>query len=250
VARADLALPLTQTVNLIGSYANGFIRYGTSEVQQAVLINSKYQTYTAGLSLQASPQDLLSIHAVNTEYDFTTQPIGSFTMRGGTAGWEHTFTPFLSLKGQAGATAIQRELGGTTSATIVAPIGDLALIWKDRTTTMAVAYGLGVSPSFQFQAQALRTHVVSVSLTQQTGIPEVQVVASANYGRGEQFGASSGTGISYATVMGMGGVVYKFSPETFLGLHYSYSNVENQFGANTFAFDRHVMQLSLTQAFY
>lgn len=83
VARTDLSLPLTQTVNLIGSYANGFIRYGSSEVLQPVLINSKYQTYTAGLSLQASPQDLLSVTAVNTEYDFTSQPIGSFTMRGG-----------------------------------------------------------------------------------------------------------------------------------------------------------------------
>jgi hypothetical protein len=50
--------------------------------------------------------------------------------------------------------------------------------------------------------------------------------------------------------MGTGGVVYKFSPETFLGLHYSYANVDNQFNGNTFAFDRHVAQLSLTQAFY
>ena len=45
-------------------------------------------------------------------------------------------------------------------------------------------------------------------------------------------------------------VVYKFSPETFLGLHYSYWNVDNHFNGNTFAFDRHVAQLSLTQAFY
>ena len=53
-----------------------------------------------------------------------------------------------------------------------------------------------------------------------------------------------------AQQMGAGGVVYKFSPETFLGLHYSYANVENQFNGNTFAFDRQVVQLSLTQAFY
>ena len=64
------------------------------------------------------------------------------------------------------------------------------------------------------------------------------------------FGSSSGAGLSYATVMGTGGVVYKFSPETFLGLHYSYANVDNQFNGNTFAFDRQVVQLSLTQAFY
>jgi opacity protein-like surface antigen len=115
---------------------------------------------------------------------------------------------------------------------------------------MAVAYGLGVSPSFQFQAQALRTHVVSVTLTQQTGIPELQAVANLNYGRGEQIGDSAGSGISYVSVTGIGGLVYKFSPEMFLGIHYSYSNVDNKFGGNTFAFDRHVMQISLTKAFY
>jgi len=250
VARADLSLPLTQTVNLIGSYANGFIRYGTPEVQQPVLINSKYQTYTAGLSLKASPQDLLSVNAVNTEYTFSAPAAGSFSTRGGTVGWAHTLTPFLTLQAQAGATMLQRELGGATSASIVAPVGDLSLIWKDRTTAMAVAYGLGVGPSFQFQAQAIRTHVVSITLTQQTVIPELQAVANLNYGRGEQFGTSAGSGISYASVMGTGGVVYKFSPETFLGLHYSYWNVDNHFNGNTFAFDRHLVQISLTQAFY
>ena len=251
VARADLSLPLTQTVNLIGSYANGFIRYGTSDVQQAgVLLNSTYQTYMGGLSLKASPQDLLTVQVVNTDYTFSAQAAGSFTTRGGIVGWDHTLTPFLTLQAQAGATVLQRDLRGTSTASLLAPIGHLALLWKDRTTALTLAYDLGVSPSFQFQAQALRTHVVSVTLTQQTAIPELLAVASVNYGRGDQFGSSSGTGLSYASVMGTGGVVYKFSPETFLGLHYSYSNVDNQFNGNTFAFDRHVAQLSLTQAFY
>ena len=251
VLRTDLAVPLTQTISLLGSYATGFIRYGTSEVLQAgVLINSTYQSYTGGLSLKASPQDLLTVHAVNTDCNFSAQAAGSFTTRGVTVGWEHTLTPFVTLQAQAGATVLQRDLVGTSTASLVAPIGHLALLWKDRTTALTLAYDLGVSPSFQFQAQALRTHVVSVTLTQQTAIPELLAVANVNYGRGDQFGSSSGAGLSYATVMGTGGVVYKFSPETFLGLHYSYANVDNQFNGNTFAFDRQVVQLSLTQAFY
>jgi hypothetical protein len=250
VLRTDLTVPLTQTVSLLGSYATGFIRYGTSDVQQAgILINSTYQTYTGGLSLKASPQDLLTVHVVNTDYTFSAQAAGSFTTRGGTVGWDHTLSPFVTLQAQAGAIVLQRDLGGTSSASLLAPIGHLALLWKDRTTALTLAYDLGVSPSFQFQAQALRTHVVSVTLTQQTALPELLAVASVNYGRGEQFG-SAPAGLSYASVMGTGGVVYKFSPETFLGLHYSYSNVDNQFNGNTFAFDRHVAQLSLTQAFY
>ena len=69
----------------------------------------------------------------------------------------------------------------------------------------------------------------------------------------QQMGAGAagiGAGLSYASVMGTGGVVYKFSPETFLGLHYSYWNVDNHFNGNTFAFDRHLVQITLTQAFY
>ncbi len=249
--RTDLTVPLTQTVSLIGSYATGFIRYGTSNVPQAgILLNSTYQTYTGGLSLKASPQDLLTVQGVNADYSFSAQTAGSFSTRGGTVGWEHTLSPFVTLQAQAGATVLQRDLGGTSTAALVAPIGHLALFWKDRTTALTLAYNLGVSPSLQFQAQALRTHVVSVTLTQQTGIPELLAIANVNYGRGEQIGASGGAGISYASVMGTGGLVYKFSPEMFLGLHYSYSNVDNQFNGNTFALDRHVAQLSLTQAFY
>jgi hypothetical protein len=244
-------MPLNQTVSLIGSYSNGFIRYGASDVQQpGVLLNSKYQTYTAGLSIQASPQDILSVNAVNNEYIFTSQSGGSFTSRGGNVEWAHTFTPFLSMKSNAGATVLKREFGGVSQPSKVAPVGNFALLWRDRTTSMAFIYGVWLAPASQFQAQVLLTQVVSFSLTQQTAIPELLAVASLNYGRGDQYGSSSGTAISYASVGGTGGVVYKFSPQTFFGLNYSYGNVENQFGNNTFAFDRHVVQMSLSHAFY
>jgi hypothetical protein len=218
--------------------------------QERALIDSHYQTYTAGLSMKASPQDVLSVNAVNYENTFTSQPEGSFTRRGGTVGWEHTFSPFLTLKAHAGATSLQREVGGVSLTSTVAPVGGLALFWKDRTTSMAVVYNVGVTPSVQFQAEALRTHMVSFTLTQETAIPKLLAVANLNYGRGDQFGASSGASLSYVSVMGTGGVVYKFSPETFIGLNYSYSNFENNFGGNTFGFDRHVVQMSLTRAFY
>ncbi len=134
VMSTDLALPLTQTVGLIGSYTNGFLRYGTSDVQQAgVLINSQYQTYTAGLSLKASPQDLFTAQAVNSEFDFSTRPRhAGFSTHGGTVGWEHLFSPVFTLRSQAGATVLQRDLAGASSAALLAPIGQLALLWKDR----------------------------------------------------------------------------------------------------------------------
>jgi hypothetical protein len=36
----------------------------------------------------------------------------------------------------------------------------------------------------------------------------------------------------------------------FLTLSYSYQNVDNVFGAARFAYDKHVVQLNLTHAFY
>ena len=200
--------------------------------------------------MKASPQDILSVNAVNSEFDFTSQSGSSFTTHGGTVGWEHTLTPFLTVQSHAGAIVLKRELVGASSSPIIAPVGDLAFRWKDRTTSVTVVYSLGVSPSFQFQAQALRTHVVSFALTQQTAFPELLAVANLNYGRGDQYGSSSGDALSYASVGGTGGLVYKFSPETFLGVNYSYFNTNNTFGSSTFAFDRHVVQLSLTHAFY
>lgn len=251
ILSTDLALPLNQTVSLTGNYSNGFSRYGASNVPQAgALINSQYQTYTAGLSMKASPQDILSVNSINADVNFQPAFRGAYSTHGGNVGWEHIFTPFLTVKSHAGATVLQRDLGGVSMPATVVPVGDLALLWKDRTTAMALTYGLGVSPSLQFQSQALRTHVVSFTLTQQTAIPELLAVANINYGRGDQYGSAAGAAISYASVMGVGGLMYKFSPETFLGVNYSYSNVDNKIGGNTFAFDRHVVQLSLTKAFY
>jgi len=248
---ANLSMPLNQTVSLIGSYSNGFLRFGQSQVQQSgVLLSYKYQTYSAGLSMQVSPQDSLSVNAVYTENIYTSGSGGSFTSQGGNVEWGHTFTPFLTLKSSAGATALKREFPGSSSATTVAPAGNLALLWKDQTTSMALTYGAALTPATQFQASALLTQVVSFALTQQTAIPELLAVASLNYGRGDPYGSSSGTAISYASVGGTGGVVYKFSPQTFFGLNYSYGNVENQFGNNTFAWDRQVVQMSLSHAFY
>jgi hypothetical protein len=250
ILRTDFSLPLNQVVSMTGSYSTGFVDFGNSNVQQAALLDSKYQTYTAGLSMRASPQDILSVNGVNNEIEYTSQAGGSFTMRGGTVGWEHLFTPSLSSRIHAGATVLQRELGGTPPTSTTAPIGDVGLFWKDRTTTLAVIYTLGVAPSMQFQAQAMRTHVVSFAVTQETPLPDLLAVANVNYGRGDQYGGSSGADVSYVSVMGSGGLVYKLTPHTFLGVNYSYMNIDNNFGGNTVAFDRHVAQLSLTQAFY
>lgn len=247
----DLAAPINQTVSVTGSYMNGFLRYGTSDAPQAgTLISSSYQTYMAGLAFKVSPQDTLSVNSVNTEVNFQPASTGSYSTHGGTVGWEHAFNPNVTFRSHAGAQVLEGTFSGVTMAPVTAPLGDLALLWRDRTTTMALSYSIGVSPSFQFQSQSIRTQVVGLTLMQQTAIPELSGVLNVNYGRGDPYGNSSGGGISYVSAGGTAGLVYRFSPKTFLGVNYSYMNFDNKFSGTTFAFDRHVVQFSLTQAFF
>ena len=249
----NLSVPLTQVVSVIGGYTNGFIKFGSSELQQpGRLLDTTYVTYTAGLSMKASLRDTVSLNLVNSEFD--SGDLGALTTRGGTVGWSHLFTPNVSILSAAGVQQVESKFSGAPSSTTIAPLGSLALLWKDDTTTMTVAYNIGVTPSYQFQSQALLTHLASVSLTQQTAIPELLGIASLNYGRGDEFGSAStttaSTALSYVAWGGTGGLMYRFTPKTFLGLTYSYSNNDQSFGGQSFRIDRQVVQMSLSQAFY
>ena len=113
-----------------------------------------------------------------------------------------------------------------------------------------MAYALGLSPSYQSEAQPLLTNAVVFSVVQVTPIPELVGIASVNYGRGDEIGSKSVNAVSYTAYAASGGVLYKFTPQTFLNLTYQYANYDNQFGATNNSFDRHVVSISLAQAFY
>jgi hypothetical protein len=262
IVGTNLAVPLNQSVNLIGSYTNGYRKFGTSDVQQpGSLINTTFQTYTAGLSMIMSSQDIVSLTFVGSEYDSGAQ--GTFATYGGTVGWARQFTPNVGMNSAAGAQVVNTSglttstsggttsTNGATSSTSIAPLGRFSLFWKDRTTTLTGNYSVGVTPSAQFQTQAVLSNVVSVTLTQQTAIPELLGIASLNYGRGDATGSSAtSSSLSYTAWGGTGGLVYRFTPKTFLGLTYSYQNSDQSFGAQSFVINRQVVQFSLTQAFY
>lgn len=247
---ATLSAPLTQTLSLTGGYSYGFLRFGMSEVQQVgALLNSTYQTFTVGMSRQLSPQDSATLSYVDSEYRY--EQAGSFSSRGGFISWAHLFSPNVTLDSSAGATVLEGQSSGLSNIqTTVAPRGRVALIWRDRTTSLSLAYGLALSPSYQFQAQPLLTNTVSFSVTQVTSIPQLVGVASVNYGRGDEIGSNSVSAVSYTSYAATGGVLYKFTPQTFLNLIYQYANYDNQFGATNNSFDRHIVSISLAQAFY
>ena len=114
----------------------------------------------------------------------------------------------------------------------------------------SIAYGVALSSSYQFQAQPLLTNIVTFSVTQQTPIPQLVGVASVNYGRGDEIGSNSVNAVSYTSYAATGGVLYKFTPQTFLNLTYLYANYDNQFGATNNSFDRHVVTIGIAQSFY
>jgi len=122
--------------------------------------------------------------------------------------------------------------------------------WKDHTTTLGLAYFVGLSPSLQFQAQPLLTHTVSLALTQITPITDLVGVVGVNYGRGDELGSSSSAPISYTSYGIRAGLTYMFTRQTFLGLNFNYQNSDNKFGGDSIAIDRSVVQLTLSQAFY
>jgi len=244
-----LELPLNRTVKLSGSYTNSYIRYGASEVPGAPsLISQDLHAYTAGLVKEVSLYD--SVRADFTGNEFDLGGIGTFSARGGTLGWTHRFTPTISLNATGGAQVVSGELNGALFSSIIAPLGSLAIYWKDPTTFIALTYRSGVSPSFQFQGAVMLNHSVSLNMTQNTPIRDLVGLAGAHYSVANEYGFDSGSAMSWNTVGGTAGLRYRATQKLFLTMIYSYQNVDNVFGGTRFAYDRHVAQLSLSQAFY
>jgi hypothetical protein len=241
--------PLYNTVRLTGSYTNSFIRYGGAQVPQVTtLISQDIQAYTAGFSMQTSFQDTVRIDFIGNDFD--QGGVGEFKTRGGALGWAHKFSTVVSFNANGGVQELSGQLNGVRLSSVIAPFGSLAILWKDPATSIALAYRSGIVPSFQFQSASLLSHSVSFNLTQNTPVRDLAGLLGANYTTANEYGSNSGGALSWATVGGTVGLLYRPTQKMFLTLIYSYLNVDNVFGGNHFAYDKHLVQLSLTQAVY
>lgn len=242
-------LPLSMTVKLSGSYTNSYIHYGASQVPGApTLINQNLHAYTAGLVKVVSLYDTVSADFTGSEFDLGGQ--GSFSARGGTLGWTHRFTPTISFNATGGAQLLSGELNGIPFSSTIAPVGSLAIDWKNQTTFISLAYRSGIVPSFQFQGAALLNHMVSCNITQNTPIRDLAALVGATYSIANEYGSKSGGALSWTTVGATAGLRYRVTQKLFLTMIYSYQNIDNLIEGTRFAYDRHVAQLSLAQAFY
>lgn len=242
-------LPLSMSIKLTGSYANSFIRYGASQVPGAPpLISQDVHIYTAGLLKELSPYDIVRGDFIGSEFDVGNR--GAFSARGGTLGWTHRFSPTIRFNATGGGQVLSGELNGTQLSSIVAPVANLAIQWNDPTTSLILAYRTSITPSFQFKGAALLNHTVSLNMTQKTPIPDVSGLLSANYSVANEYGSNSGGALSWTTVGGTAGLQYRATQKLFLSMIYSYQNVDNVFSGTHLTFDKHVAQISLSQAFY
>lgn len=242
-------LPLSMTVKLSGSYTNSFIHYGESQVPQAAtLISQNVHTYTAGLITQLSLYDSVRMDFLGNEFDLGR--LGTFSARGGTLGWVHRFAPTITLSASGGAQVVSGEFNGAPFSSTIAPVGSLAIQWNNPATSIMLTYRTSITPSFQFQGAAMLNHMVSFNMTQKTPIRDVSGLLGANYSIANEYGSNSGSALSWTTMGGTAGLRYRATQKLFLTVIYSYQNVDNAFGGTRFAFDRHVAQLSLAQAFY
>jgi hypothetical protein len=241
-------LPLNKTVKMSGSYTNSFIRYGASLVPGApILISQDLHTYTAGLLKEVSIYDTVRADFTGTEFDLGGR--GSFNTRGGTFGWIHKFAPTISLNATGGAQVLSGELNGVPFSSTIAPVGSIAIEWKDSTTSITLAYRSGISPSFQFKSAAMLNHVVSLNMIQKTPLRDMTAVFGADYSTANEYGSNSG-GLSWTTVGTTAGLRYRATGKTFLTLLYAYTNIDNVSGDVRLSFDKHLVQLNLAQAFY
>lgn len=258
----SLIAPLSQTLSLSGGYSQGFIRFGTSDVQQVgLLLNTSYQTFNVGLLTKLSPQDTVTLSYLDSSYKYANAAGGSFAARGGTLSWMHLFSPSVTMASTVGVQAFDGgSTGGVNSSTTVSgnssnssslvPTGSFGLTWRDNSTSLSVAYGLSLTPSFQFDAQPLLTNTLSFSVVQVTPIPQLTGLLSVNYSRADEFGSGSTNSISYSSYGATGGALYKFTSKTFLNCSYQYFKYDSLFGSQGFSFARQLVSVSLTQAFY
>jgi hypothetical protein len=240
--------PINKTVSLSGSYAHSFIHYGSSQVPRSfTLISQNVHAYSAGLLMDVSLYDTVRVNFTGNDFDQGER--GAFSARGGGLGWIHRFSPTVSFDATGGVQVLSGELNGAPLSSVIAPFGSLAILWNDPTTSIALTYRSAITPSFQFQGAAMLNHTVSFNMTQNTPIRDLAGLLAANYGVANEYGSNSGSSLSWTNVGGTAGLLYRATQKMFLTLTYNYQNVDNVFGDTHFAFDRHVGQIALVQAF-
>jgi opacity protein-like surface antigen len=243
--------PLNEVVSLIAGYSNSSIKYGVQDVQQVgQLLSLNAQIYNAGVGVRITPIDRVGLQYIGSEYQYNPSSTGSFSTNGGILVWSRAFSPTISMDSNVGGQVVQSNFQGGASTSVLAPVGALRIWWDDNVTMVALAYVLANAPSLQFQSQLLLTQTMSLTVTRVTAIPELLVTFNLNHSRGNPYGPVSGPDISYISYGGTGGLVYRVTSKTFLGLSYSYSTFDNQFAGQGFSFDRNVVQLSVSHAFY
>jgi hypothetical protein len=113
-----------------------------------------------------------------------------------------------------------------------------------------LAYRSGITPSFQFEGAPMLNHSVSLNMTQNTPISDLVGLLGANYSVANEYKSNSENALAWTTVGGTAGLLYRATQKMFFTLTYGYHNIDNVFGGAHFAYDRHVAQMSLAQAFY
>ena len=245
----SLQFPINRTVSLSGSYTHSFIHYGSSNVPRSVpLISQNAHAYTAGVLMEVSLYDTVGIDFTGNDFDQGER--GQFNAKGGNLRWIHRYSPTVTVNATSGVQVVAGELNGVPFSSIIAPSGSLALLWNNPNSSIALTYRSAITPSFQFQSATMLNHTVSFTMTQNTPIQYLIGLLEGNYGVANEYGSNSGSALSWTTVGGTVGLQYRATQKTFLTLTYSYQNVDNVFRGTHFAFERHVGQIALTQAFF
>jgi hypothetical protein len=230
---------LFPNTTLQASYAHAMIRFGSTNTSTTggAALNTTMQTATAGGLVQITRADTLNITS-----QFVQSEIGSggasvvFQTEGATIGWTRVLTPSLSTTAAAGAVVL-------TPGSSLHYVGNASLTWKLRTMDLKLTYSRTVFPSFLINAAPLVSQVVTASLSQVFS-ERLLTTVNLNYGHSEGATATSDS-LSFDSY-GAGLVTtYQLDRVWSVGGAYSFYHFANQFGAQSFQFDRHTLTLTV-----
>ena len=204
----------------------------TGGVAQTNLIDTTFETVTAGPAAKISPVDTGTLFY---QYQKGTYSTSDFSAQGALAGWTRSITPTVTAGVTGGATVF-------SVSNDLQYVGSAFLSWKGEDSHVAVSYSRRITPSFYVASTALLTQVVSGTVTHRV-TKSFGLSLTSNYAHSESVPDSSVlTFDSYSVTPSARYVINRVMAAT---LSYTHSQYQRTNSSQETLFDRDIVLLRL-----
>jgi|SRR5687768_9004628 hypothetical protein len=232
---------LSPMTSLAGSIRHQYMRFGTAfaPTPGQGFFTTTFTNLTAGPRFRISPRDTVSGNAQYSRMSFSQGDAfsSSFTLMGGTAGWERTWNPKLSTSFTGGATVF-------TGSSSLQYLASGSVTWSERNTNFILGYSRSIFPSFFAGAVPLLSQVVTGTVFHRF-TERLSASGSLNYAKNE--GALEATAIQFDSYGGSATLNYAISRTWFVSASYGHTIIKNVFAGQNFGFNRDVVSITLSK---